>query len=99
MKRARVWVAETPLGSVTYEWDIELRRDTHPDLTLWVENGPQGAVSPSWLFSIAEEHAWLVFDDLEDYERRYRAFLTLLNVFIDELRELGERFVATGRFD
>ncbi len=98
-KRKRVWVAETPLGSVTYEWDIELRRDTHPDLTLWVENGPQGAVSPSWLFSIAEEHAWLVFDDLEDYERRYRAFLTLLNVFIDELRELGERFVATGRFD
>jgi hypothetical protein len=98
-KRKRAWVAETPLGSVTYEWDIELRRDTHPDLVLWVENGPRGAVYPYKLFSIAKESNWLIFDDLREYERQYRAFLTLLNVFIDELREMGERFEATGRFD
>ena len=100
-KRKRAWVAETPLGSVTYEWKIELRHDTHPDLDLWIENSPlrTGYFNPSWLFSIAEPRAWLIFDDLEDYERRHRAFLSLLNAFIDELRDLGERYQATGRFD
>lgn len=98
-KRKRVWEAETPLGAITYEWDIELRRDVHPYLFLRVENGPQWAVDPDWLFSIAEPRNFLIFDELEDFERRYRAFLTLLNVFIDELREMGERYVETGRFD
>ena len=99
-KRKRTWVAETPLARVVYEWDIELRTDTSPFLHLHAED--EEGYHPLWVhffFSIDRESSWLIFDDLEDYERRYRAFLALLNAFVDELRELGERYEATGRFD
>ena len=101
-KRKRVWVAETPLGAVAYEWSIELRTDTEPDVSLWLGEDPaipRKHLEPSRLFSIAPPRYWLLFDDLEDYGRRYRAFLALLNAFIDELRELGERYLATGNLD
>ena len=98
-RKKGVWSGETPLGNVNFESGVELIHDTHPDLRFWVENGPRGAVYPDRLFSLAEPDSFLIFDDLEDFERRYRAFLTLLNVFIDELREMGERYMATGQFD
>ena len=97
--KKRVWEAWTPLGSVKYEWQVEGVHDSHPYLTHWVENGPRGALRPGKLFSVGDPEDWLYWFDLEEFDRNYRCFLTLLNAFIDQLNTLGRRYEQTGRFN
>jgi len=84
-KKGNCWQTQTSVGQLEYSYLVEWHNSEPALMRIRAEHGPQWAIPITWLLSLAEPPDYLMFDDLERFERNYKSILLLLNCVAEEV--------------